>query len=204
MHDGAPQLSNAGFSRPVADALDRFVVRYLDAYPHLEEPFDPDWRSPCERDEPYVNVRGERCVAWRPRVLDPPADHFQGLERALEVPIHPDVKTFYGRYWSGGLEAEADEGHVSLLLLWNPDDAERLIENLIGHALAQRRARAPLSIFFACTEADSELFLSVDNATGQVLLEAPGRRPLRTVAARLADFIDGLRPASPTLHPERS
>lgn len=190
--------------RPVVAALDAFVTRYLEAFPHLEEPFDPDWRSPCERDEPYLDARGERRVAWRPLRREPPVDHFQGLERALETPIHPDVKAFYGRYWSGGLEAEAADGHVSLLLLWNADDADRLIENLIGHALAQRRARAPLSVFFACTEADSDLFLSVDNHSGQVVLEAPGQRPLRTVAPTLADFLDGLRPAPPGLHPERS
>ena len=40
---------------------------------------------------------------------------------------------------------------------------------LIGHALAKRRARAPFSVFFACSEQDSELFLSVDNTTGEVL-----------------------------------
>ncbi len=188
----------------VEAALDDFVDRTLTRYPRLDEPFDPEWRSPCEISEPFLDPRGERRVLWRPRRRAAGSDDFQGLERALEAPIHPAVKGYYGRYWSGGLEAEAADGHVSLLLLWNDQDTDRLVQNLIGHALEKRRARRPLTVFFACTEPDSELFLSVDNDSGQVLLEAPGRKPLRVVAESLAGFLSHLTPAAPELHPERS
>jgi SecY interacting protein Syd len=186
----------------VAEALGEFVERYLEHYPTLVDPFDPEWRSPCEAGEPFRGVGGDLQVAWRPlrRAF---ADDFAGLERALEQPIHPDIKAYYGAFWSGGLEATAADGHVSLILLWNPADAERLIENLIGHALAKRRARAPFTVFFACTEPESELFLSVDNATGAVVVEAPGSKPLRTVAPSLTIFLRGLVPAAPGTHPER-
>jgi SecY interacting protein Syd len=186
----------------VATQLDAFVQRYLDAYPQLIDPFDPQWRSPCEAGEPFRSADGAEWVAWSPlrRAF---ADDFAGLERALEVPIHADIKAYYGTFWSGGLEATATDGHVSLILLWNPADARRLVENLIGHALAKRRARAPLTVFFACTEPESDLFLSVDNATGQVVLEAPGAKPLRTVAPSLTAFLRGLAPAAPGMHPER-
>jgi SecY interacting protein Syd len=113
----------------------------------------------------------------------------------LERPIHPDIKAYYGSFWSGGLEATAAEGHVSLILLWNPADAERLIENLIGHSIAKRRVRAPFTVFFACTEFDSELFLSVDNDTGAVVLETPGAKPMRRVASSLTVFLRGIEPA---------
>ena len=196
MHDHSPDPA-------VAAALDAFVARTLEQFPRLQDAFDPEWRSPCEIDEPYLDAQGERRVAWRPARRSPGAHDFVGLERALERPIHPAVKTYYGRYWSGGLEAEAPDGHVSLLLLWNADDADRLVENLIGHALAKRRARSPFTVFFACTEPDSELFLSVDNDSGQVLLEAPGRKPLRVVADSLGEFLLTLTPAPPEMHPER-
>lgn len=202
----APEMDltcvNAG-AAPVLPALDDFVERYLAAFPHLADRHDPDWRSTCEHDEPYLDAVGERRVAWRPQRLDPPLDHFAGLERALGVAVHPALKGYYGRYWSGGLEADAPDGHVSLLLLWNPDDAERLVENLIGHVLAKRRAGQSLTLFFACTEVNSDLFLSIDNHSGRVLLEEPGRPPLREVAASLADFLATLHPAAPDLHPER-
>jgi SecY interacting protein Syd len=186
----------------VTDALASFVDRYVTRYPLLVDPFDPQWRSPCEVGQPYADAAGTELIAWRP-VRRSFADDFAGLERALERPIHPDIKAYYGGFWSGGLEATAADGHVSLILLWNPADAERLVENLIGHALAKRRAKAPFTVFFACTEIDSELFLSLDNNTGEVVLEAPGAKPMRTVAPSLTVFLRGLEPAAPGLHPER-
>jgi SecY interacting protein Syd len=186
----------------VTAALASFVTRYLDRYPTLVDPFDAAWRSPCEIGEPYVDATGHELIAWRP-LQRSFADDFAGLERALERPIHPDIKAYYGGFWSGGLEATAVEGHVSLILLWNPADAERLVENLIGHSLAKRRARSPFTVFFACTEADSDLFLSVDNDSGEVVLEAPGAKPIRTVAPSLTAFLGGIDPAPPGLHPER-
>jgi SecY interacting protein Syd len=186
----------------VDDALATFVEQYVEQYPQLIDPFDPQWRSPCEVSEPFHGAGGDLQIEWRPlrRAF---ADDFAGLERALGQPIHPDIKAYYGAFWSGGLEATAADGHVSLILLWNPADAERLIENLIGHALAKRRVRAPFTVFFACTEPESELFLSVDNASGEVVVEAPGSKPLRTVARSLTVFLRGLVPAAPGTHPER-
>ncbi len=186
----------------VAAELDTFVACYVERFPDLVDPFDPQWRSPCEIGEPFMSEGGVEAVAWRP-LRRSFADDFAGLERALEVQIHDDIKAYYGRFWSGGLEATAQEGHVSLIQLWNPADAQRLVENLIGHALAKRRARAPLTIFCACTEPESELFLSIDNTTGEVVLEAPGAKPLRTVAPSLTVFLRGLAPAAPAMHPQR-
>lgn len=187
----------------VASVLKGFAARYTDEFPDLYEIHDPQWRSPCEVGEPHAWPDGTQVVRWRP-VARRYAEDFAGLENALETTIHPDIKAYYGAFWSGGLEARASEGHVSLILLWNPADADRLVENLIGHAMAKQRARAPFSVFFACTEANSELFLSVDNDSGRVLLERPGRKPLRTVAESLAAFLSELEPASPFLHPERT
>lgn len=190
----------------VGDALARFIEHTLKSYPDLETPFDPDWRSPCEQGEPY-RAADEQRIAWRPVPRDPDtaAADFAPLERALEITVHPDLKAYYGAWWSAGLEAEAVDGHVSLLFLWNPEDVARLNENLIGHAFsrgrtARQRAKRPLSFFFACTEPESELFLSVDNASGVVVLERPGHLPLREVAASLPDFLDTLVPRPPVLH----
>jgi SecY interacting protein Syd len=188
--------------RNVRTALAGFVDRALARYGTFHDPFDPEWRSPCEVGEPVRGTDGSLVVPWRP-LKRAHADDFAPLERALEVPIHPDIKAYYGAYWSGGLEATAPEGHVSLILLWNPEDSERLVENLIGHALAKRRARSPFTVFFACTEPDSDLFLSVDNESGAVVLERPGDRPLRQVRGSLIELLDGLEPAPPELHPER-
>ena len=186
----------------VAESLAQFVDHHQKAWPELEAPFDPAWRSPCEIGDPYTRQPGNDAgdapsfIRWRPlrRSL---ADDFPGLENALETEIHPDIKAYFGGWWSGNLNAEAPDGPVSLILLWNPDDARRLIENQIGHALVNRRSKGPLSLFFACTEPDSDLILTVCNDTGEVLLERPGHKPLRTVAGSLAEFLDLLAPAGP-------
>lgn len=184
-------------------ALTNFVDAYCKSFPDLDTAYDPEWTSPCEVGEPFPGTDGEWRIRWRPTPRESADEDFAPLERALETTVHPDIKAYYGAYWSGSLEAEAPDGHVSLLCLWNPDDVPRLTENLIGHVLAGRRARGPLSIFFACTEPDSEYFLSVENTTGAVLLERPGSKPVRRVSDSLADFIDTLVPAPPadTLHP---
>ena len=192
----------------VTDALTKFMDHTLKAYPDLQAPFDPDWRSPCEIGEPFETDQGT-LIAWRPirRHPDTVTEDFTPLEKALEISIHPDIKAYYGAYWAAGLEADAVDGHVSLLFAWNPEDVERLNENLIGHALSRKahsrkaaRGRA-MSVFFACTEPDSELFLSVDNDSGAVLLEKPGYKPIREVAPDLASFLTSLVPAPPQLHP---
>jgi SecY interacting protein Syd len=191
----------------VRAALSEFVEHYLLSYPELETPFDPTWRSPCELGEPFRLGEDEiERIRWRPLPRDPAtaSADFEPLERALEQPVHEAIKAYYGAFFSGGLEAEAPDGHVSLILLWNAQDRERLIENLIGHALAKKRARSAFSVFFACTEPDSELFLSVCNDSGAVLLERPGDKPIRQVADRLADFIEELTPAPPELNPEHA
>jgi SecY interacting protein Syd len=188
-------------------ALTRFVTDYQAAYPQLTEIFDSEWRSPCECGEPFLDAEGIQQVPWQPlaRRLDTQFHHdFVGLERALEITVHQDIKDYYAGYWSGGLEADAPQGPVSLIQLWNAEDADRLIENLLGHALAKRRARSPFTVFFACTEEDSELFLSVDNTSGAVVLEKPGYKPIETVAGSLAEFLCALTPAPPERHPERA
>ncbi len=196
----------------VASELGRIVAAINEAYPMLCDPFDPEWRSPCETGEPRLasesgsNSASGLEVPWRPLARQATAADgiFEPLERALERNIHSDIKTYYASFYSGGLEADSADGPVSLLQLWNDADTERLIENLLGHFLAQTRSKTPFSVFFALTDVDSEHFLTVENTTGHVLLERPGYRPVRTVASSLAEFLSGLTPAPPERHPERA
>jgi SecY interacting protein Syd len=179
----------------VKTAIQQFSDAYLMAaakagkeFPRVE--FDPEWLSECQKDV----VDADGLVGWQPIEQHHPVD-FRGLENALELQVHPDVKEYFGSFWSGSLEATCKEGHVSLIQLWNPQDFDRLIENLIGHALAKRRLKQPFTVFFATTEPDSEFFLSIDNETGAVLLEEPGFPPRKTVDACLSDFIKRLTPS---------
>lgn len=180
----------------LSSVLDTFFEHYTKSFDSLITSHDQEWPSPCEIGDPWMDEDGEEKIRWQPVRRHHIADDFVGLESALEMPIHEDIKTHYGRYWSANLEAEAPDGHVSLLFLWNHEDSKRLVENLIGHAVACRHNRTPFSVFFACTEADSDLFLTVNNETGNVQLEEPGKRPIRKVSESLEEFMSLLVPAS--------
>ena len=164
--------------------MDALLARLQDAreVDWFEGGGDPEWTSPAE-------LPGG---GWRPVAQATPVD-FRGLAHALEVTVHPNAVTWYSRWWAGQLDAEADEGEVHLIQLWNPQDFESLVANLIGHALNKRRSKAEFSVFFATTEEDSELFLSIDNASGAVVLESPLDPPIREVAPDLATFLARLR-----------
>ena len=155
----------------------------------LDSPFDPDWRSPAEHHQ------DQDRTYWRP-VTQSNAISFDGLAHALELDIHPDICAYYSTYWSGTLPAKSQEGPVDLIQLWNMEDFDRLIANLIGHAMAKQRRKLPFTVFFANTDPDSELFLSIDNATGAILLEEPSGPPLRTIETDIHTFLARLEPDS--------
>lgn len=170
-------------------ALTKFIEDTLDLAERREltAPFDAQWRSSCELHQ------DTEFTYWRPTPQETPVS-FAGLENALECEVHPAIKSYYGSYWSGTLEADSEEGRVSLIQLWNPEDFDRLIANLIGHALAKQRLKQPMTVFFANTEPDSELFLSIDNASGAIMLEEPGKPPMRQVESDISTFISRLTP----------
>lgn len=172
-------------------ALERLVARCVDAGLQRAEA-DPEAPSPCELGAPDADGQ----VAWQP-VRRSEWDLLEPLAETLKARLHPSLGAYWGHYWSDGFRTLHAEGPVDLLGVWNADDEARLLQNLLGHALQQRRQRQPLTLFFACTEPDSDLILCVDNDTGAVLLEQPGTGSRRRIAPDLARFLDSLEPAAP-------
>ena len=152
--------------------LGAFVEATLQMYPTLWSVYDSNWRSPCEVGDP-VEHNGALAVPWRPSERFG-ADDFNGLERAFEAEIHPSVKDFYGMYWSGCLEAEAEEGHVSLILLWNPEDRDRLLENLIGHALNSEKVSGSFEYFLCLHRARIQSLLGSQQFFGRSSIGTAG------------------------------
>ena len=176
----------------VGDALDDLVAGFLAATcerygrePRQEH--DPEWPSPCVQG----GSDADGYVTWIPVRREEEAD-FSGLAAALETPVHADFTAYFGRYWSDPIPATGLCGRVELLQLWNPADEERLIANQLGHVLQARRAKRPLTLFFACGDDPDQLY-SIDNATGEVLREDLPKRSARQIAPSLAQFLGGLR-----------
>jgi len=154
-------------------------------YPHVE--YDAEWPSECIAG--FDAIGGK--TPWRP-VKREPQGQFSNIEQALELPIHPDVKAFYGRYWSESLALKHPMGELSLIQIWNEEDFEYLQQNIIGHVMTKRTLKQPITVFIATTDED-DCNLVVLNDSGDVWLEYVGKEPHKKVADSLSEFIDVLQ-----------
>lgn len=171
--------------------LDRLVEEYSDKLGGLpRREHEVDWPSACEIGKPDEHG----AITWVPVERAPPAS-FKGVENALGVTIHPAIKAYYGSGWCATFEGCALEGNLTLIQIWNEEEFDILCENILGHALAKRHAKLPLTVFFACTD-EGELMLSVDNDSGEVVLEYPGEAPIRVIESSLASFLGRVRPVA--------
>ena len=184
MPAGSPASRPDAIGRTLETLFERFVARNGNGpRQYLERPWEADWESACVRG----GVEADGQVRWQPARQQPPAD-FSDLEAALEVPLHPDIRAFFGTWWSDHVPVTYEGVPCDLLFVWNRADLEMLQANLIGHALEKRRIGEPLTVFFAAV--DDFRFLSVDNTTGAVVLETLGRRGPEPVLDTLACFLD--------------
>lgn len=176
----------------VTKALDNFVAKYTQQHNDEGKPmtvqFDSDWISPCHQ----ADAEEGEWVAWQPARQAQEHD-FTAFEDALEIQLHPDLIEYFSYYWSDNLNASAKQGNLQLLLPWNLDDFERLQQNLIGHLLMKRRLGQADTVFFAVTD-EEDFIISLDNASGQVVLEQVGMEPKEILADNLADFLNHLQP----------
>jgi len=168
----------------VRDALGRVLTRYVEKYaPTVED--DPEWPSPCVVGEPDE----EDMVAWRPVLMEsPPA--LDDLTAGGDA-LHPDALAFYSSYWAGEVEARFAGEAVLLNTLWNDEEVAALRSRLREHFEAQQQSEAPhYTVPIAGT--DSDFSFALDNRTGGVVLEEPGRLPVRVAAPSLTAFLLGL------------
>lgn len=186
-------MSNS-LSHSFNTTLDNFFKRYLNTIeaetgqlPITEH--DSSWTSSCQQGEMFLSEQMVASIHWQPVLRDENTD-LAGIEEALETPLHPDIHSFFTRYWSEHIDCIFQQGNLSLIFVWNEQDMQRLIENQLGHALTKIRNRQTLTFFIACT--DSDYIISIENDTGAVVLERPGYPIEKTLANNLSEFIDDL------------
>lgn len=176
----------------IHNQLDQFVSDFISLHQtgdkELLTEYDSQWLSPC-----YLASANEGdLVRWLPcRQRD---NHsFDNVETALNISLNPEYCEFFTRYYSNNLPAVAKQGQCELLQVWNSDDFERLQQNLIGHLLMKQRLKQTPTLFFALTN-EEDFILSVQNDTGEVVLEQVGRPPQEIIAPNLSAFIASLNP----------
>ncbi|WP_432453866.1 SecY-interacting protein [Agarivorans sp. QJM3NY_29] len=171
-------------SSPLASIYAKFEQQWQNSsYPKLD--YDEQWLSPCILSSPQ-----QQQVDWHPVVRKIVAD-FSGIETALELTLHPSIKSFYGDYYASSLVVNFQNNRIELVQPWNEQDFELLLENMIGHLLMQRRLKQPPTVFIATTDDEMQI-VSIDNNSGEVLLEQLGKGVERVLASTLDEFLEQL------------
>lgn len=173
--------------------VDRSIQKQLEQNQRLPVTcYDSQWPSTCYLEPTRANSQ----VQWQPQPQTGQSTDamFDRMEDALGFELHPDIRCWYSSFWSDPLPARCDKGDLSLIFLWNEQDGERLRGNLIGHLLSKQKQKQSPTLFFACTEPDGDQFISIDNNTGEIWLEQPGKPPVMKLAASLQEFIEQLEP----------
>jgi SecY interacting protein Syd len=168
--------------------LARYITKYKNIYGELPTvDFNPPWPSAC-----IVTVGPDNPEKqfWQP-VERNEFGIFDTLEQGLDFSFPSAIKSYYGNFWSNGLCVDFEDDSFSLIQLWNEEDEDNLRHNMLGHCYARLKGRLPLSYFIGSMEND---VLSLCHESGKVLLERPGKKPHREVAADLSTFLKGCAP----------
>lgn len=172
---------NQPISSPLSIVFAKFEQNgQISAYPDVA--YDADWLSPCQIGE----VVDER-IQWQPLLREQQGD-FSGIEHALGLELHASIKAFYGDYFSAGLQMDYQQNPIELVQAWNEQDFELLLENIIGHLLMQRRLKKQTTVFIATTD-DEMKVVSINNDSGEVVLEQLGKGIELVLANSLDEFL---------------
>ncbi len=173
----------------VVTALSELFDRYRRLYGQPLAEHDPEQSSPAE-----LLPAHQGRVGWRPFLRTEPGS-FDNLAHALDMPVHPSLTALFGHYYAGHLPLCYKGLFITLLQPWHRDDFERLQQNQIGHQLMQRKLGLPATWFIASCR-DEHRLVTLDNASGAVLLERLGQGAIGTLAPDLASFLHRAEPVS--------
>jgi len=190
--DASGLVASGPLAGRIAELANNYVALAKDRDGQLPvTDYDSDWPSVCVSDV----LDADRC-AWRPVRMNAPLA-FERLAHALDVPIHDSLVTYFSVQWAASIPVMFEDNELDLLQLWNDQDFENLLANLIGHALEKKRVSQPLTLFFALV--DDDRLLTVDNESGVVMLETLGQRTPLEVAPSLLAFAQSLEARWPNL-----
>lgn len=177
----------------VVTALAALFERYQRSYGQPLAEHDPGEPSPAGQLPAHQGK-----VAWHPYTRAEPGS-FDNLAQALNMPVHPSLPALFGHYYAGHLPLCYKGMFITLLQPWNDADFERLQQNQIGHQLMQQKLKLPATWFIA-TCRDERRLITLDNASGAVLLERLGQGAIGTLAPDLATFLCRAEPVGPHAH----
>jgi len=143
-------------------------------------------------DSPCLLATHEDSISWQPQPFTLPKN-LDAVSTGVDLVIQPSVVTFYTTQFAAEMSATFAGKPVTLLQVWNEEDFTLLQQNLLGHLVMKRRLKHSPTLFIATTDDDSTI-VSVDNLTGEVVLEQLGKRDSRVLASTLGHFLEQLHP----------
>ncbi|QTF09593.1 SecY-interacting protein [Brenneria izadpanahii] len=177
----------------VPQALAAFTRRYVELW-RQETGHPPASEALYGVPSPCITESQGGEVFWLPQPFLPDAA-LDGVERALDISLHPDIHAFYTAQYAGDMAAQFESVSCVLLQVWSEEDFSRMQENLIGHLLTQKRLKLPPTLFVATTDSEMTM-VSLSNVSGQVILEEFGTKKHQVLAPTLVDFLSRLTPVT--------
>lgn len=175
----------------ISRLLDTFVACSLKQTGSLPAiPYDETWLSPCLKLPVDSKPTGE--AVWQPCLRCASSPIPEGLQKAFDIEIHAAFTAYFSSYWSEGIVVDSPWGQLHLIQLWNEQDEQMLGENLIGHLMMQKKKRLSPTLFFACGLAES--VICIDNSSGKIVMELPGKAPHKVLANSMPEFLQQLQP----------
>lgn len=173
-----------------SQALKDFTQRYVD-----------EWQATCHHDpksyelydiaSPCITSTHDSAVFWRPV---PAQDHSLTIvEQVIFITLHPDAHDFYQTQYAGDMAATFNGLSLTLIQIWNDDDFSRLEQNLIAHLNMQKKLKRRPSVFIASTSDNTEI-ITIDNQTGNIMLERLVDNENQILADNLTEFLAQLKP----------
>ena len=163
-----------------------FILEHQKKYNCLPQiDYQADWLSPCQ-----IGQVVDDYIEWQPQEITDELS-FDNIEQALELTLHPDIKTYFSCFYSESIPANCSEGYLELLFAWSKDDFSRLQENIVGHILMKQKLKQTETVFIAVTD-DDNVIVSVDNNTGEVYAESIGKEPHKKLASSISEFLQSL------------
>lgn len=171
-------------------ALEEFSQRYVDVWQTTYH-HDPKSMALYDLPSPCITQTQDSAVFWRPV---PVVGHSLTIvEQVINIRLHPDAHYFYQTQYAGDMQASFNDLSLTLIQIWNDDDFSRLEQNLIAHLTMQKKLKRRPSVFIASTNNDTEI-ISIDNQTGNIVLEKLIDNNNVILANNLSEFLGQLKP----------
>lgn len=185
-------LVNINMNKKCSDELLRFTQRYVDLW---ETTFNhaPQSTELYGIPSPCIIDTKDLAVLWLP--LSSNTHTLDIVEEVINIKIHPDAHLFYGTQYAGDMRAMLGDLSLSLVQVWNEDDFSRLEKNLIAHLMMQKKLKRNPSIFIGSTDDDTQI-ISIDNITGNIVIEKLIENEVIVIAKSLDEFLTEIKPVA--------